>query len=123
MVLFSTTAQGAGRGKFKCNLGTSKRLAKIKYSNQVFSYIENEKTYLNYNAFNTLKAVSPGILIDFHPTLTRKDHLQITLANESASAPINHRNTVIISWLDDNKEKPDGHMLPIPKCIIYMTTR
>eukprot|EP00957_Ditylum_brightwellii_P043960 3336094-Ditylum_brightwellii.AAC.1 len=55
---YKTSAQGAGRAKIKCNLYTSKKLAAIKYANLVFSHMETEKIFINYDAFKTLNTAS-----------------------------------------------------------------
>ena len=66
--LFTTTykksARGAGRAKLKCNLHTREKLAAIKYANLIFSYLEMENIFINYDAFKTLNTASPGFLIN-----------------------------------------------------------
>eukprot|EP00957_Ditylum_brightwellii_P039082 2954114-Ditylum_brightwellii.AAC.1 len=56
---YKTSAQGKGRAKIKCNLHTGDKLATIKYANAVFSYLETEKIFINYDAFKTLNTASP----------------------------------------------------------------
>ena len=67
---YKTSARGAGRAKIKCNLHTRNKFATIKYKNAIFLYLEMNKIYVNYDAFNTLNTSSPGFLINLHPTLT-----------------------------------------------------
>jgi hypothetical protein len=69
--------------------------------------LETENIFINYDAFKPLKTASPGFLINLHPTLTRKDNLQITLAKDMAQVPINRQNLVIKHWIEDNGEKID----------------
>ena len=100
-----------------------KQTCKIKYANTVFSYLETEKIFLNYDAFKTLSTASPGFLIELHPTLTRKDNLQITLSEDLAQVPINRQNSVIKYRLEDNGESSNNDQLPIPKFTIFTATR
>jgi hypothetical protein len=81
---YKTNARGAGRAKIKCNLHTRSKFATLKYENAIFSYLEMNKIYVNYDAFNTLNTSSSGFLINLHPTLTRKDNLQTSLAEDMA---------------------------------------
>jgi molecular chaperone GrpE (heat shock protein) len=81
------------------------------------------KIYVNYDAFNTLNTSSPGFLINLHPTLTRKDNLQTSLAEDMAKVPINRQNSVIKHWLDDNNETTTEAALPIPKFTLFTATR
>ena len=120
---YKTSARGAGRAKIKCNLHTRSKFATIKYENAIFSYLEMNKIYVNYDAFNTLNTSSPGFLINLHPTLTRKDNLQTSLAEDMAKVPINRQNSVIKHWLDDNNAITTEAELPIPKFTLFTATR
>ena len=77
----------------------------------VFSYLETEKIFINYDAFKTLNTASPGFLINLHPTLTRKDNLQIMLAEDMAQVPINRQNLVVKHWIEGNGEKTEHDQL------------
>eukprot|EP00957_Ditylum_brightwellii_P042315 3204473-Ditylum_brightwellii.AAC.1 len=96
---YSAPARGQGKASIKLKISTSQKLAEIKYSNIVFSYLQREKIYLNYNAFDTKTTACPGFIIDHHSTKIRKDNIQTTVTEELKTLTISKNTKEVNQWL------------------------
>ena len=91
------------------------RLNSIKFDSYVWSYIQKTNVYIKQDDFQRNAVVSPGSIINVHPTLVRKEELEKEIRERMTKLPAPDTDDAT-QWLTKyHPEYRTDQKLPVPE--------